>query len=226
MYTGMRKYGVEAVFDFPVYDIDGINLDEDWVPAQADVEIMKDGGTSVLCDNTAVDEGVTYSITLTATEMQCARGVIKIQDAATKVILDAVLIFETYGNASAQHAFDLDTASQVVASVTGAVGSVTGAVGSVTGSVGSNLELGPSEVNAQMVDVLTVDTISEQTNGAPTATPTFEEALSYVYMALTNKIDVDSGFKEFYNNGGTIIWKKALTDDASNYIEANAEAGS
>lgn len=106
----MRKYGVQTVFDFEVYDIDGVDLDTDWVPAAADMELIKDGGTSTQCTNTAVDEGVTYSITLTATEMQCARGVIKIQDAATKVILDKVMTFDTYGNASAQHAVDFDDA--------------------------------------------------------------------------------------------------------------------
>ncbi len=111
MYIGMRKYGVGATFDFGVYDVDGVDLDTDWTPAAADCELIKDGGTSTQCTNTAVDEGVTYSITLTATEMQCARGVIKVQDAATKVILDVVLTFTTYGNASAEHAFDLDTAS-------------------------------------------------------------------------------------------------------------------
>lgn len=110
MYIGMRKYGVQTVFDFEVYDIDGVDLDTDWVPAAADMELIKDGGTSTQCTNTAVDEGVTYSITLTATEMQCARGVIKIQDAATKVILDKVMTFDTYGNASAQHAVDFDDA--------------------------------------------------------------------------------------------------------------------
>ncbi|MCP5011925.1 MAG: hypothetical protein GY942_18255, partial [Aestuariibacter sp.] len=103
--------GVGATFDFGVYDVDGVDLDTDWTPAAADCELIKDGGTSTQCTNTAVDEGVTYSITLTATEMQCARGVIKVQDAATKVILDVVLTFTTYGNASAEHAFDLDTAS-------------------------------------------------------------------------------------------------------------------
>jgi hypothetical protein len=110
MYAGMRKYGVETTFNFAVYNPDGVDLDTDWVPAVADCEIMKDEGTSTQCTNTAVDEGVTYSITLTATEMQCARGVIKIQDAATKVILDIVMTFDTYGHASAQHAIDLDDA--------------------------------------------------------------------------------------------------------------------
>ena len=107
----LRKYGVQTTIDFEVYGITGVDLKADWVPAQVDVEIMKDGGASTLCDNTATDEGVTFSIVLTATEMEFARGVLKIQDAATKVILDTIVHIETYGNASAQHAFDLDTAS-------------------------------------------------------------------------------------------------------------------
>jgi len=133
----LRKYGVQTTIDFEVYEIDGVDLRVDWVPAAADCEVMKDEGASTQCTNTATDEGSTYSIVLTATEMQAARLVLKIVDAATKAFLDKVVIIETYGNASAMHAFDLDTADQVVASVTGAVGSVTGAVGSVTGSVGS-----------------------------------------------------------------------------------------
>lgn len=105
----LRKYGVEATIDFEVYEVDGVDLRVDWVPAQADCEIMKDGGASTQCDNTATDEGSTFSIVLTATEMQFARGVIKIVDAATKVFLDKVIVIETYGNASAQHAMDFDT---------------------------------------------------------------------------------------------------------------------
>lgn len=109
MYIGMREYGVAQVFDFPVYNIDGVDLDTDWVPVQADCELIKDGGASTAITATAVDEGVTYSIALSATEMQCARGVIKVQDAVTKVILDIVMTFDTYGNASAQHAFNLNS---------------------------------------------------------------------------------------------------------------------
>jgi len=82
-----------------------------------------------------------------------------------------------------------------------------------------------AEVNTEVSDVLKTDTISEMAQQAPPTTPTFEEALMYLYMALVHKIDVDSGFKEFYNNAGTVIWKKALSDDGSNYIEAESETG-
>ena len=109
--THLRKYGVQTTIDFELYEIDGVNLRTDWVPAAADCEVMKDEGTSTQCTNTATDEGSTYSIVLTATEMQASRLVLKIVDAATKVFLDKVIILETYGNPSAAHAFDLDTAS-------------------------------------------------------------------------------------------------------------------
>lgn len=107
----LRKYGVETTIDFELYEVDGVNLRTDWVPAAADCEVMKDGGASTQCTNTATDEGSTYSIVLTATEMEAARLVLKVVDAATKVFLDKVIIIETYGHASAMHAFDLDTAS-------------------------------------------------------------------------------------------------------------------
>jgi len=106
----LRKYGVEATIDFEVYEVDGVDLRTDWTPAQADCEIMKDGGASTMCTNTATDEGSTYSIVLTATEMQAARLVLKVVDSATKVFLDRIVVIETYGNASAQHAMDLDDA--------------------------------------------------------------------------------------------------------------------
>jgi hypothetical protein len=100
---------------------------------------MKDGGASTLCDNTATDEGSTYSIVLTATEMSAARLVLKIVDAAAKVLLDKVIIIETYGNASGQHAFDLDTADQVAASVTAGVTLAAGAI--TNASLAGNMEI-------------------------------------------------------------------------------------
>ena len=107
----LRKYGVQTDIDFDVYEVDGVDLRTDWSPVQADCRIMKDGGAFQMCDNTAVTESGTYSIILTATEMQFASGVLKLVDSVTKVFLDKVVIIETYGNPSAQHAFDLDIAS-------------------------------------------------------------------------------------------------------------------
>jgi len=117
-----------------------------------------------------------------------------------------------------------DPATDAVANVT-LVATTTNSTQAETDIAALN-NISTANVNTEMVDVMKTDTIAERTNGAPPTTPTFEQAISYLYMMLTDKIDIDSGFKEFYNNGGTIIWKKALTDDASNYIEANGQSGS
>ena len=55
-----------------------------------------------------------YAVALTAAEMQCKTGQINIVDSATKEWEDQAIIFETYGNASAMHPFDLGTALQSV----------------------------------------------------------------------------------------------------------------
>jgi len=106
----LRKYGVEAKIDFELYEVDGVNLRTDAIDAGADCNIMKDEGNDATCTNDFVDEGMGYSITLTAAEMQAARIVLYIIDSATKVWLDKVIVIETYGNASAQHAMDFDDA--------------------------------------------------------------------------------------------------------------------
>ena len=103
------------------------------------------------------------------------------------------------------------------------------------GTQGANLlDLGgmstamKAEINAEVVDVLKTDTIAEMAQGIPTTTPTFEEAIMYLYMALTKQVDVDTtstDYKEFYNNAGTVIWKKTITDDGTVYSEAKGASG-
>lgn len=93
------------------------------------------------------------------------------------------------------------------------------------GSVTSNLELGPSEVNAEVVDVLKADTVAEMAQQAPPTTPTLEEAIMYLYMALVHEGTVTSSLKTFSNNAGTVIWKKALSDDTTTYTEAESATG-
>ena len=110
--TQLRKYGESATINFELYEVDGIDFRVDAVHASGDTKIMKDEAVEANTTNGFTDEGTGCSIVLTATEMQAARIVIYIVDqTATKVWLDKSIVIETYGHASAQHAFDLDTAS-------------------------------------------------------------------------------------------------------------------
>jgi hypothetical protein len=83
----------------------------------------------------------------------------------------------------------------------------------------------PAQVNTEVSDVMKIDTIAEMAQQAPPATPTFEEAVMYVYMALRNKLDVTSTLKEFHNDAGTVIWKKTLSDSGTEYSEAEGVTG-
>jgi hypothetical protein len=95
----------------------------------------------------------------------------------------------------------------------------------VPGLIAALNDLSAAQVNAEVVDVLFTDTISELAQAIPAATPTVATAIMLVYMALRNKLDITSSTMEIHNDAGTVIAKKALTDDGSVYSEAEAVAG-
>ncbi len=99
-----RRFGVAATFNFTLFKIDGVDFRTDAVHATGDTKIMKDEGAETDTDNGFVDEGQTYSLLATATEMEAARIVIPIVDlTGPKAWLDDALIIETEGNKAAQH---------------------------------------------------------------------------------------------------------------------------
>ena len=109
----LRKYGVETTVDFQLYETDGASFKTDAVHVAGDTNIMKDEGPEGQTDNGFTDEGQGYSIVLSATEMQAKRIVVYVVDQTSPAVwLDDSICVETYGNASAMHAFDLDTAIQ------------------------------------------------------------------------------------------------------------------
>ena len=234
----LRKYGEAATIDFELFEVDGVDFRVDAVHAAGDTVIMRDEGAEANTTNGFTDEGNGYSIVLDATEMSAARIVVYIIDqTATKVWLDRTLIIETYGHVSAQHAFDLDTAltpSAIADQVWDEAKSghvVAGSFGeeeqahALSSEITALNDLSASNVNTEVSDVLKTDTIAEMAQQAPPTTPTFQEAVMYLYMALTHRIDITATLKEFHNNAGTVIWKKTLSDDSTTYTEAESVSG-
>ncbi len=83
--------------------------------------------------------------------------------------------------------------------------------------------------NIAASDVLTqvnaaLDTaIAELGVAAPTATPTLRTGLMLMYMMARNRVDVDTtgtDAMKIYNDAGTQITSKAITDDGTDYSEA------
>lgn len=118
----LRKYGTGTGADVYVPIIKRAVVDfalsADWTPAAGDVKVSQDGGaaanigtlpTAVTMGNTAM-----WKFVFSDAELQCAFLAVTAADAATKAVEDQMFVIETYGNASALHAFDLDTATPTV----------------------------------------------------------------------------------------------------------------
>lgn len=207
----LRKYGVEATIDFEVFEVDGVDLRVDWVPAAADCEIMKDGGASTQCTNTATDEGSTYSIVLTSTEMQAARLVLKVVDAAAKVFLDAVIHIETYGNASAQHAMDFDDA--VRGGMTALPNAVADAAGGLPISDAGGLDLDNRMLAAGTITNL--DTLYDGVEGFGSAYVGPRGLGVYLNDAAANANTVNGVDGTWSNPVSTIAAAKTIADSLS-----------
>jgi len=82
-----------------------------------------------------------------------------------------------------------------------------------------------ADVNTEVSDVLKTDTFTERSQGKPPAVNSIEGAIAYLYMALRNQIDVLESVKKFYDDAGTVIWKKAITENGTQYTEDEGESG-
>lgn len=112
----LYKYGVAVHLYKPIIKRGVVDfaVSADWTPSAGDVKISKDGGAAANVTNlpTAITMGntATWDYSITATEMQAAKVRITVSDAATKAVEDTQFEIDTYGNASAQHAIDLNDA--------------------------------------------------------------------------------------------------------------------
>ena len=98
-------------------------------------------------------------------------------------------------------------------------------IGNLDAAVSSRSTLSSANVNTEVVDVLRVDALAELAQGIPPATPTMSQAVMLLYMAVRNQLTVTSAERAFYNDAGTKVSKKVLSDDGTTYTEAEAVSG-
>jgi hypothetical protein len=237
----LRRYGESTTILFPLIDRSAVDFDATPVTfAAGDTKIIKDEAAAVNTTNNPDHRGLgIYSLVLTAAEMSAARIMITVIDSATKDWEDQAVIIETYGNASAQHKFDLGQPTQsvnvstwlgtavTVSSTTSlpevdaksvsdsdaTADSIEANIGFLDASIVSLNDLSAAEVNAEVVDVLKTDTISEL-GGVPSATPTFEDAVMWLYMLFRNETTQSSSTFTVKNDAGTSIGTQAVSDTA------------
>lgn len=68
-------------------------------------------------------------------------------------------------------------------------------------------------------------TLSELAQAQPPKNPTRSQAAMLPYMMIRNKLTTTGSQKSIYNDAGTVIAKKALADDGTQYTESQAVSG-
>ena len=202
----LRKYAVETTINFTLFEVDGVDLRVDASDAGSDCREMRDEGSVLTCANDFTDEGNSYSLVLTASELTAARIVVYVIDSATKEWLDETITIETYGNASAMHAMDFDTAvpamvgtddaahASTLATLSAAVGGLSSAVAAIpTTMVGtddaawaSTLAVLSAAVGGLSSAVAAIPTTMVGTNNAALAAHTAQASL----VALESTIGI------------------------------------
>lgn len=123
-----RKYatgtGADIIIPIIKAGVNDFAVSADWTPAAGDVKISKDGGAAANIGTlpTFITD-IGWKFVFTNAELTAARINVNVVDSATKAIEDQHIIIETYGHASAQHAFDRNVATPGVeiSSIDGAV---------------------------------------------------------------------------------------------------------
>ncbi len=201
------KYGVELTVEFPVIKKDDTDFAAtgDWTPATGDTKISKDGGTGANTSNNPAAIGgtgsVLWKLTITATEMQAARVAIQIVDAA---IEDQVILVETYGNASAQHAFDLDNAKVTVEAIDSDV---------ITSTAIAADAIGDSEFNAQG---LIATAVWDKAQASHVGAGTFGEIATEIASILADTNELQGDWVDAGRLDVLLDAIKAVTDNLPN----------
>lgn len=112
----LRLFNTATTIYFPLVDKDATDFEDTPVTiATGDAQRSIDGAAFSDTANPVHEGGGIYSIALVAGDLNGALIVVRIIDqTATKLWEDTAVIIATYGNASAQHAFDLDSATVTV----------------------------------------------------------------------------------------------------------------
>ena len=88
--------------------------------------------------------------------------------------------------------------------------------GNLSGSIGSLGVTAKSDVNAEVVDTLNVDTYPLPGQTTPSTTPTIVAAILQHFQQSTNPMDQDSSTQRLYNRAGSVVHqKRAVSDDGT-----------
>jgi len=153
-----------------------------------------------------------------------------IDQTASKVWEDQAVILEFYGSTDGQHAFDLNDAVPTADLSVGAIDSTQIAANAITSAklasgalTTGNIDGGvftkiASDVNTEVLDVITVDTFGEST-AVPAALATIERKLAWMGTLSRNELRQNSTSQFLLGDTGNQIATASVSVSTS--VEAN-----
>ena len=137
--------------------------------------------------------------------------------------------------AAGEVGLDLDNTSGTIAAAQIATDAITAAkiaAGAITASEAPNLDAAistratPAQVNTEVSDVMKTDTVALPGQGTPTATPTMEAILGWIYKTFRNKKEQTATEWRLFNDAGTVVDSKAtVSDDATTATKEEIASG-
>ena len=86
--------------------------------------------------------------------------------------------------------------------------------------------LSAAEVNAQVLDVLNVDTFAEPGQENPAATASLATKIGYLYKLMRNKIETTAALISVYNDAGAVVDQKStIADDGVTFTRGEFGTG-
>lgn len=210
---------------FPILDADG-----DLVTAAGslDSEVSKDGGTFADCTNEATEIATSsgmYYLDLTSTEMNADTVAIIVKSTGgktTPIVLYPVQLavpmlgvnVEQWNNTAVPAEDTVGYPKVTIKDGTGA-----GEIDTASGAIVQVNQLGTqakADVNAEVLDVLNVDTFAEIGQETPAATQTLRKMIAYLYKAWRNKkTQTSSQYSLLNDDAATVDQKATVSDDGT-----------
>jgi len=121
----------------------------------------------------------------------------------------------------------VDTGTTLDARIPAALvgGKMDASVGAVAAGVDLSATMKTS-INAEVLDVLNVDTFAEPGQEAPAATNTIAKKIGYLFKFIRNKVTQDATtLKVYADDGTTVDQKSTVSDDATTYTREEIGSG-
>lgn len=220
MLAFQQSESTAALRRFPVYLVDSSDGLTPVTGETGTPQISKNGGafSNTSASLTEVSNGF-YYVELTQTELDTL-GMVTIRYTSGNVAE-----FNLTGKVVAFDPFDANLGLTNLDAAVSSRATQGDILSDATPFAGANVDAAISTRSSHAAgDVVTVS-LSELAQGQPSATPTLEDAIMLLYMAMRNAEEQDASEYRVKDDSGTVIAKASLSDDGTTVTKAKMVSG-